>query len=271
MAQCIFKRLEIKYLLSEKQYNQIKDRLSSHMEVDEYGLSTVSSIYYDTENYDIIRTSLEKPEYKEKLRLRTYGEVKEDSTAFLELKKKYDGVVYKRRITLPLKEAEDYLNKGIYPCKDSQILREIDYFIRTYKPARRTFVAYDRVAMYGKEDKDLRITFDKDIRTAFDTGNLKEGIATKPVTGRGERLMEIKVAGAMPMWLVNILSELKIYPVSFSKYGTACKLYMDYGKAPESAYGCHPEQAPESAYSCHPEQARSARRRILKERNKQYA
>ncbi|MCR4728324.1 MAG: polyphosphate polymerase domain-containing protein [Lachnospiraceae bacterium] len=231
MAQCIFKRLEIKYLLSEKQYNQITDRLSSHMEVDEYGLSTISSIYYDTENYDIIRTSLEKPEYKEKLRLRTYGEVKDDSVAFLELKKKYDGVVYKRRITLPLKEAEDYLNHGIYPSKDSQILREIDYFIKMYKPTGRTYVAYDRIAMYGIEDESLRITFDKNIRTAFDRGSLRSGKEGSPVIKEGERLMEIKASGAMPMWLVNILSDLKIYPVSFSKYGTACKLYMDYGKA----------------------------------------
>ena len=243
MAQCIFKRLEVKYLLSEKQYNQIRERLSGRMEVDEYGLSTISSIYYDTENYDIIRTSLEKPAYTEKLRLRTYGEVREDSTAFLELKKKYDGVVYKRRITLPLKEAMDYLNKGIYPSKDSQILREIDYFIKHYEPERKTYVAYDRIAMYGIEDEALRITFDKNIRTAFDRDDLLQGPEGTPVIKEGERLMEIKAAGAMPLWLVNILSDLEIYPVSFSKYGTACKLYMDYGKAsveysvPAAAFG----------------------------------
>ena len=163
MAEGIFKRLEIKYLLSEDQYIKLRKRLAHYMQDDEYGLSTISSIYYDTDNYDVIRTSLEKPEYKEKLRLRVYGEVKPDSTAFLELKKKYDGVVYKRRITLKLNEALNYLNNGIYPSKDSQILREIDYFIKYYRPTKKTYIAYDRIAMYGLKDPDLRITFDKEI------------------------------------------------------------------------------------------------------------
>ena len=230
MAEGIFKRLEVKYLLSEEQYNRLRVKLRGHMQDDEYGLSQISSIYYDTDNYDVIRTSLEKPSYKEKLRLRVYGEVTKDSKAFLELKKKYDGVVYKRRITLPLKEALDYLNKGIYPSKDSQILKEIDYFIRYYRPARKTYIAYDRIAMYGLEDKELRITFDKDIRAAFDTDLMEPPKELKTVVGNGNRLMEIKVQGAMPLWLTEALSELKIYPVSFSKYGMACRNYLDYGK-----------------------------------------
>ncbi len=200
------------------------------MQDDEYGLSTISSIYFDTDNYDVIRTSLEKPVYKEKLRLRVYGKVKDDSKAFLELKKKYEGVVYKRRVVLTLKEAMDYLNKGIYPVEDSQILREIDYFIKMYKPTRGTYIAYDRIAMYGLEDKDLRITFDKDIRVSFDRNSIVPPEDVKPVTKEGERLMEIKAQGAMPLWLTSALSELRIYPVSFSKYGMAAKTYLDYGR-----------------------------------------
>ncbi len=200
------------------------------MQDDEYGLSTISSIYFDTDNYDVIRTSLEKPVYKEKLRLRVYGKVTGNSNAFLELKKKYEGVVYKRRITLKLKDAMDYLNKGIYPAENSQILKEIDYFLKMYKPTRGTYIAYDRIAMYGLEDKDLRITFDKDIRVAFDRTSIEPPEDVKPVTKEGERLMEIKVQGAMPLWLTEALSELKIYPVSFSKYGMAAKTYLDYGK-----------------------------------------
>ena len=200
------------------------------MQDDEYGLSTISSIYFDTDNYDVIRTSLEKPVYKEKLRLRVYGKVTGNSNAFLELKKKYEGVVYKRRITLKLKDAMDYLNKGIYPAENSQILKEIDYFLKMYKPTRGTYIAYDRIAMYGLEDKDLRITFDKDIRVAFDRTSIEPPDDVKPVTKEGERLMEIKVQGAMPLWLTEALSELKIYPVSFSKYGMAAKTYLDYGK-----------------------------------------
>ncbi len=230
MAEGIFKRLEVKYLLSEDQYIKLRKRLADYMQDDEYGLSTISSIYYDTDNYDVIRTSLEKPEYKEKLRLRVYGEVKPDSTAYLELKKKYDGVVYKRRITLKLNEALNYLNNGVYPSKDSQILREIDYFIKYYRPTKKTYIAYDRIAMYGLKDPDLRITFDKEIRASFDKETPEDPKDTKPVIAKGERLMEIKAQGSMPLWLVNILSELKIYPSSFSKYGMACKTYLDYGK-----------------------------------------
>ncbi len=249
MAQSIFKRVEVKYLLTKIQYNQIRERLIPYMQDDEYGLSTIQSIYYDTENYDIIRDSLEKPVYKEKLRLRAYGtDITEDKRVFLELKKKYEGVVYKRRITLTYKEAIDYMEKGIYPKEDSQILREIDYFIKFHNPTRRTFIAYDRIAMYGKENKDIRITFDKSLRTIFDKENFNAERKGEYLLEQGERLMEIKVPGAMPLWLVNILSELKIYPHSFSKYGTACKKFIAYEGFEEEECLLKPENDSENAY-----------------------
>lgn len=229
MSQNTFKRVEIKYLLTKDQYLAIREKLADYMEEDEYGLSTIQSIYYDTENYDLIRDSLEKPVYKEKLRLRAYGkEITDDTNVFLELKKKYEGIVYKRRISLPYGEAINYLENGVYPKKDSQILKEIDYFIKYHNPTRRTYISYDRIAMYAKADKDLRITFDKSIRATFERNSFKEGKKGEFLLNDGERLMEIKVAGAMPLWLTGILSELEIYPNTFSKYGKACRMFLAY-------------------------------------------
>ena len=230
MAGSIFERVEIKYLLNKEQYDALMIKIEPYMQIDEYGLSTISSIYYDTDTYDLIRTSMEKPMYKEKLRLRAYGIITDDSTVYLELKKKYDGVVYKRRVALPIKAASDYLERGIYPEEyDSQILREIDYFMITNHPTNGTLIAYDRVAMYGRKDKELRITFDKNIRTSFDKTNLLNQKEEKPIIKDNEFLMEIKVLGSMPVWLTGALNELKIYPHSFSKYAEAMRKYMVRG------------------------------------------
>lgn len=224
--QDIFERVEIKYLLSEEKYNYFRSRVNEYMEDDEYGLSKIASIYYDSENYDVIRQSMEKPRYKEKLRLRAYGAVDDDSKVFLELKKKYAGIVYKRRVALKYREALDYLNKGLYPAGDSQILREIDYFIRFHNIKKATLVEYERIASYGRECKDIRITYDKNIRYSFNTYDFNAPGEVKDILKPGERLMEIKVPGAMPLWLSLILSDLQIYPVSYSKYGTASKRFL---------------------------------------------
>jgi len=232
MAQSIFERVEVKYILSEDQFLKMRERLLPFMCVDEYGLSTIQSIYYDTDNYELIRNSLEKPVYKEKLRLRLYGnKVSDNETVFLELKKKYDGIVYKRRISLTYREAIDYLEKGVYPQKDSQILREIDYFLKLYNPTKRTYIAYDRVALYGKENPDLRITFDQNISAVFEKGNFDSMEKGNLLLNKGEHLMEIKVPGAMPLWMSEILSDLKIYPSSFSKYGMASKKFISFVSA----------------------------------------
>lgn len=222
MAQDTFKRVEIKYLLSENQYRRLRERLEPFMQEDQYGISKISSIYFDTEGYDIIRESLEKPAYKEKLRLRCYGEVSDDTKAFLELKKKYKGVVYKRRIELTYKEALDYIEKGIMPQKQSQIFKEIDYFFNYYKPTQKTYIEYYRVALFGREDNQLRVTFDKDICAKFNEGSLVNVVPTNRVIEEGTYLMEIKGTMAMPHWLSSLLAELEIYPDSFSKYGAAC-------------------------------------------------
>lgn len=215
----IFQRIEKKYLLNGEQYTKLKEKMIDYMEVDNYGLSTICNVYYDTINYELIRTSLESPVYKEKLRIRSYGIPEDNGKTFIELKKKYDGIVYKRRIQLSMKEADNYLEHGIKPKIDSQILNEIDYFITFYHPMKKLYIAYDRVAMFGKEDDSIRITFDQNIRSREFDLDLREGDYGELLLGKEETLMEIKVAGAYPLWLTGFLSELEIYPVSFSKYG----------------------------------------------------
>lgn len=175
MAQTVFNRYEKKYLMPETVYQELRERLKPWMNEDEYGLHTICNIYYDTQESNLIRRSIEKPVYKEKLRLRSYGIPEMDSTVFLEIKKKYKKVVNKRRIPLTLQEAYDYVEKGIRPKKDCQILREIDFFLQRYPLERGIYLAYDRIALYGKESPDFRVTFDHRIRSRHREMGLEKG------------------------------------------------------------------------------------------------
>lgn len=219
----IFERFEKKYMLTRQTYNLLLEAIEPYMCMDSYGKHTIGNIYYDTNTYELIRQSIEKPTYKEKLRLRSYGIPTKEEKVYLELKKKYKGIVYKRRVALTLEEAEAYLNEGIRPKKESQILKEIDYFISFYKVKPKVYLAYDRMAYFGREDPNVRITFDHNIRSREYDLSLGKGDRGIPLLDDCKYLMEIKVAGAMPMWLSEILSELEIYPSSFSKYGNVYK------------------------------------------------
>ena len=224
MAVGTFQRVEKKYLLKKETYLQLKEKLFLHMHQDEYGKHTISNIYYDTKMDDLIRRSIEKPVYKEKFRVRSYGVPKKDSTVFLEIKKKYKGIVYKRRIAMTLQEAKDYLEKGIAPKEQGQIFREIDYMLHYYEGiAPKLYLAYDRRAWIGNEDENLRITFDTNIRSRRTDMFLEHGDYGTKLLDEQMYLMEIKVPGAFPLWLSAILNELEIYPVSFSKYGNIYK------------------------------------------------
>ena len=219
----VFERVEKKYLLTKDKYQALLKAIEPYMTQDEYGLHTICNIYYDTPTYDLIRNSIEKPKYKEKLRVRSYGRPDKKDKVFIEIKKKYKGVVFKRRVSLTLEETERYLNSGIKPKKDNQILKEIDYFMNFYKPIPKVYLAYDRTAYFGKEDSNIRITFDQRIRSRqYDLG-LGKGDYGDCLLDSNQYLMEIKVPLAMPLWLVHILSDLKIYPTSFSKYGNVYK------------------------------------------------
>lgn len=219
MSQNVFHRYEKKYLLNEAQYTKLREKLKTYMEVDDYGMYNIRNIYYDTSDYELIRTSLEKPEYKEKFRVRSYGAPDETSDVFLEIKKKYKGLVNKRRITLKKTEAEEYLIKGKKPEKTSQIFQEIEYVLIHYKLEPKVYLAYDRIALYGKEDTSFRVTFDQHIRSRTENLTLENDENTKELLNAGYYVMEVKISDAMPIWFVHILSELEIRGISFSKYG----------------------------------------------------
>ena len=218
-----FERIEEKYLLSAPQYQAILAGLRNRMQPDLYGRTTVSSIYYDTQDFRLIRTSLDKPDYKEKLRVRAYGPSTSQSKVFVELKKKFDGIVYKRRAELPLAQA-NLLLAGKQTQTDTQITREIRYFLDFYQPEPRVLLSYRRVAYVGA-DADLRITFDDDIRFRTSALRLTAGVWGQELLQPGKTLMEIKASGAMPIWLCDLLNKNGVYPLSFSKYGVC---YRDY-------------------------------------------
>lgn len=218
--QGTFKRYEKKYLLSEKKYKMLRQRLENQLIIDHFGKVTICNIYFDTPNHQLIRSSLEKPVYKEKLRLRSYGTPKEGEEVFIELKKKYKGVVYKRREKMELVKAEQYLYDYRPASKLTQITKEIDWFLKFYQDlVPSMYISYNRIAMYGMEDADLRVTFDSNILWREDDLYLESGVWGNSLLEEGQRLMEIKIPGTMPIWLSHILDELEIYPVSFSKYG----------------------------------------------------
>lgn len=223
--QNTFKRYELKYLLTKEQKEIVQKAMEPYMELDAYGRSTICNIYLDTPDSLLIRRSLEKPVYKEKLRIRSYGTATKESTVFVEIKKKYKSVVYKRRVSVPEKDAMDYFCKGVPLPKQNQITREIDYareFYQNLRPA--VFLSYEREAFYGKEDEELRITFDENILWRDEDISLCSKPYGAPILENGYSLMEIKIATAMPLWLTEILSEQKLFKTSFSKYGNA---YME--------------------------------------------
>ncbi len=221
-----FKRYELKYIITEEQKEALLKLFEEHMMPDEYGKYTIFNLYFDTPDYLLIRRSIEKPVYKEKLRARSYGQTQHDENIFLELKKKYKHVVYKRRITLDEETMMGYfLDQEALP--DTQIGKEIDYFKSLYNQiAPRVFIAYDRMAFFGKERDDLRITFDEDIMWRNENLSLCSKKYGERILEDGEVLMEIKVVGGMPLWLSHFLAEQKIYKTSFSKYGRAYKQLM---------------------------------------------
>ena len=222
MTSGVFERHEIKYLIDSRQRAAVERALRGHMAPDMYGESSIISLYYDTPDSRMIRRSLEKPEYKEKLRLRSYGTAEADREIFVELKKKVGGIVYKRRISVPEHEATDWLAGKTGLPVNCQIGREIDYVNRFYGglvPAM--YLSYDRIAYFDPEDAGLRVTFDRNIRWRTENLSLTKAPAGEMLIRPDISLLEIKTARAVPMWLVKALEENKIRQTSFSKYGAA--------------------------------------------------
>lgn len=222
--QTVFRRYELKYMLTLEQKERMLRAMEPYMELDEYGRTAIRNIYFDTDNYRLVRQSIERPLYKEKLRIRSYDKAEPDSTVFVELKKKYKHVVYKRRISLPEKEAVEWV-EGVRRChEDTQISEEIDYFIRYYETLRpAVFLSYEREAYYMKEKGDFRVTFDDNILCRQEEISLEAPLYGTPILPEGMVLMEIKCSGGIPLWMARALSEERVYKTSFSKYGTAYK------------------------------------------------
>lgn len=224
--QSTFQRYEIKYLLNPAQKKQLLAAMQPYMALDDYGRTTIRNIYYDTDSFRLIRHSLEKPAYKEKLRIRSYRQAGPNDPVFVELKKKYQSVVYKRRLSLPEGAVtESFAHNTPLPIC-SQIGDEIAYFrayYRTLRPA--VFLSYEREAYYAFDGGPLRITLDENILYRRHDLSLGSPVYGAPLLEADQTLLEIKTAGGLPLWLSHVLTENNIYKTSFSKYGTAyCRM-----------------------------------------------
>ena len=225
--QTVFQRYELKYLLTPEQKEKVLAAMQPYMKLDKYGRTTIRNLYYDTDTYLLIRRSIEKPEYKEKLRIRSYSRTSADSAVFVELKKKYKHIVYKRRIPLPFREATAWLSGEKHTEKHTQIADEIDYFMELYGTLHPTvFLSYEREAYYCNNGSDFRVTFDDTILCRQDDLSLASDVYGTPILPEGKVLMEIKCSGGIPLWMAHVLSEEKIYKTSYSKYGTAYEMLI---------------------------------------------
>ena len=219
----VMKRYELKYLMSPEQTAYFKRCIEGHMVLDKFGLTSIASLYYDTPDYRLIRTSIEKPPFKEKIRLRSYGIATDDSPVFLELKRKAYGIVYKRRVQSTIPLVQRFFEGEGDICAGGQINQEITYFRDYYQelvPA--CMIIYDRMA-YFEPEGDLRLTIDHNPRYRSDHLNLCYSMEGISLLKEGYTILEVKVQQAMPLWLTKILTEGKIYKASFSKYGEAYK------------------------------------------------
>ena len=219
--QTVFKRYEIKYMLTISQKEKVLEAMRPYMELDRYGRTTIRNLYFDTNDYRLIRHSIEKPSYKEKLRIRSYQKAKKDSLVYVELKKKYKHVVYKRRIPMAEQMAMEWLCNNETEHFETQISEEIEYFKNYYQTLHPTvFLSYERESYYAKDGSDFRVTFDDTILCREDRLSLEEEAGGIPILEEGKVLMELECSGGIPLWMTHILTELHIYKTSFSKYGT---------------------------------------------------
>lgn len=229
--QTTFKRYELKYLLTMQEKEKILRAMVGRMKLDRYGRTAIRNIYFDTNTFLLIRRSLEKTVYKEKLRIRSYKKAEFDDDVFVELKKKYDSVVYKRRLVLPENQAMAAFGGGTPLPVKSQIADEIEYFREYYGNLRPTvFISYEREAFYSVDGGDFRVTFDENILYRKHDFSLGSEIYGEPLLQSNQTLMEIKTSGGIPLWMTEALTQNRIFKTSFSKYGFAyCHINSEKG------------------------------------------
>lgn len=223
--QAVFQRYELKYLLTQRQKEHILAAMAPYMSLDRYGRTTIRNLYFDTDSYRLVRRSIEKPAYKEKMRIRSYSLAGPDSKVFVELKKKYDSVVYKRRMALPERDAMAWVSRGEgaeLSLPQTQIFREIQYFMEFYETLHPVvYLSYEREAYYSLDGSDFRVTFDERILCRQQDLTLQSEPGGISLLDEDLVLMELKCSGGIPLWMTRVLSEQHIYKTSFSKYGTA--------------------------------------------------
>ena len=235
MAQYTFARTERKYLLAASVYEAFKRDVEQYVKPDgKYPVYTLCNLYYDNETWELARRSAEKPIFKEKLRIRSYGVAAPDSKVYIEAKSKYKGTVYKRRIGMACKDAKAFLENEALPQDASQIAKELHYFAHLFHLAPKVFLAYDRIAYTSIEDASFRLTFDYNIRYRLDRLSLMEGDDGIPLVTDGMVIMEVKAQSALPRFFLDLLAKYSIIPGSFSKYG---KVYeKNYHVTEENTY-----------------------------------
>ena len=220
--QTVFKRYEMKYMMTTQQKRKVLEAMFPYMKLDNYGHTTIRNVYFDTDNYRLVRRSIEKPVYKEKLRIRSYDQAKPQDKVFIELKKKYDDVVYKRREALTQLETLEWLVRRTPFPKATQMGNEIDYFFKFYQTLKpKVFLSYEREAFYSLDGSDFRVTFDENILARQEELSLSRDVWGDRLIGENQVLMEIKTSGGIPLWMTKVLTQERIYKTSFSKYGTA--------------------------------------------------
>ena len=242
--QKVFKRHELKFIVTKAQKAVILQEIKRYMIPDRFGRSTIRNIYFDTDDYILARHSIVKPDFKEKLRIRSYDRADRESTVFVELKRKFDHVVYKRRVAMPEAEAMKWMQganagtpgaaRGSDQGTCTQMQREIEYFLSYYSDLRpMVFLSYNREAYRMKDtaecsasDSDFRVTFDENILCRDYDISLASEIYGDMVLDEYKVLMELKCSGGIPRWMTKVLSEERIYKTAFSKYGTAYKQYI---------------------------------------------
>ena len=231
MAKHTFERREKKMLIDNSAVDDFVNDILEYMTPDEYNVGgepyMISNIYFDDDGDNVIRHSVSKPLFKEKLRIRSYGVPDKDTKVYIEIKRKLKGVGTKRRAKLPLWQLNEYLETGKHPEDikyiNEQVLCEVDYYRSTYNVYPKVYISYMRNAYFGKDNKKLRLTLDRDITVRRYDLDLSLGSYGDKLLPEGKALLEIKFEGAVPLWFARVMSKYSLNFLSYSKYGTEFK------------------------------------------------
>lgn len=229
MAKEVFNRYELKYIVNKALYKELLQALQGHVFMDKHGdqdgYYMVMNLYYDTADHLFFNETVNRQQFRQKLRLRGYNHINRDSNVFLEIKKKYRGVVYKRRTLLKLPEAyaflADTLSKkdySLYDASNTQILGEVDFLKQFYQLEPKVIVSYDRQAFQGIHEEDLRVTFDRNLLKRETDLRIESRSDGELFMDPSLYVLEVKVNDRIPLWLSHILNDFQCWRQGYSKY-----------------------------------------------------